>query len=147
MFEEQHDDVESLRVTNPHSEIPVLHTPESLAGRPSSMRRKLFEPRLTDHNRVEEHVRKTIERLRTQRAFRRHLGGAQNSESDTDMSVVGMQNLMYLTAPVVSGRRRVAANFQGVEHQAAAGTVMSMVMPRGDVRAPAVSVILRYFAS
>ena len=110
MFE-QHDDAKSLRVANPQSEIPFLHTPESLAGRPSSVRWKLPTPPLIDPSGVEEHVRKTIERLRTQRAFRRHLGGAKKSESDTDMSVVGMQNLLSITAPVVSGCRRVAANF------------------------------------
>ena len=145
MFEEQHDDVKSLRFAIPHSEIPVLHTPESFADRPSSMRRKLPTPPLTDHSRVEEHVglRKTMERLRTQKAFRRHLGGAQNSESDTDMSVVGMQNLMSITAPVLSGRRRVAANFPALDRLVTGSAVMSMTIPRGDVSAPAVSVIER----
>ena len=47
MCDEQHDDSKSLRVVNPHSEIPVLHTPESLAGRPSSVQRKLPTPPLT----------------------------------------------------------------------------------------------------
>jgi len=48
---------------------------------------------------------------------------------------------MSITAPVVSGRRRVAANFQGVEHQATGEAVMSMTVPRGNVSAPTVSVI------
>ena len=94
MYDEQHDDAKSLRVVNPHSEMPVLHTPESFAGKPSSMRRKLPTPPLTDPGAVEEHIHKTMERIRAHKAFRRHLGGAQNTESDSDLSVVGMQNLI-----------------------------------------------------
>jgi hypothetical protein len=105
MYDEQHDDSKSLRVVNPHSEIPVLHTPESIAGIPSSVSRKLPTLPLTDPRKVEEHIHNTMERIRAHKAFRRHLGGAQNLESDSDLSVVGMQNLMSITAPVVSGRR------------------------------------------
>ena len=141
MYEEQHDDAESLRVVNPYPEMPVLHTPESLADRPSSVRRKLPTPPLIDPRRVEEHINQTMERIPARKTVRQHMGGAHNNESDSDLSVAGMQNLMSITAPVVSGRRRVAANFQGVEHQATGDAVMSMALPREDVSAPAVSVI------
>src|SRR5208282_6053958 len=123
MFDGQHDDVQSLRVANPHSEIPVLHTPESLANRPSSVRRKLPTPPLTDPREVEEHIHHTMERIRAHKAFRRHRG-AQNIESDSDLSLVGMQNLMSITAPVVCGRRRVAANFPDMEHRATGSAVL-----------------------
>ena len=53
----------------PYPEIPVLHTPGSLVDRHSSVRRKLPTPPLTDPSQVDEHVRRTIERLRSQRAF------------------------------------------------------------------------------
>ena len=78
MSDEQHTDLQSLRVTNPYPEMPVLHTPGSLVDRHSSVRRKLPASPLTDPSRVDEHVRRTIERLRTQKAFRRYIGGAQN---------------------------------------------------------------------
>ena len=93
MSVEQHSDLQSLRVKNPYPEIH-LHIPDSLADSQSSVRRKLPTPPLTDPSRVDEHVRRTIERLRTQRAFRRHLGGAQNVGSDSDMSVMGVQNVL-----------------------------------------------------
>ena len=125
MYDEQHDDSKSLRVVNPHSEITVLHTPESFACRPSSMRRKLPTPPLTYPRRVVEHIHKTMERIRAHKAFRRHLGGAQNVESDSDLSVVGMQNLMSITAPVVCGRRRVAAHFPDLEHRATGSAVIN----------------------
>ena len=89
--------------------MPVLHTPGSLVDRHSSVRRKLPTPPLTDPSRVDEHVRRTIERLRTQKAFRRHLGGAQNVGSDSDLSEMGVQNVVNsqirsgtMFAPVVS---------------------------------------------
>ena len=101
MYGEQHDDVQSLRATDPDPEMPVLHTPEFLAGRPSSVRRKLPTPPLTDPSKVEEHIHKTMERIHAHKAFRRQLGGAQYIESDSELSVVGMQNVMSITAPVV----------------------------------------------
>jgi len=93
--------------------MPVLHTPGSLVDRQSSVRtsvrRKLPTPPLTDPSKVDEHVRRTIERLRTQKAFRRHLGGAQNVGSDSDLSEMGVQNVVNsqiqsgtMFAPVVS---------------------------------------------
>ena len=94
MSDEQHTDLQSPRVTNPYPERYVLHTPDSLVDRQSSVRRKLPKPPLTDPREVDEHVRKTVERLRTQKAFRRHLGGAQNVGSDSDLSVMGVQNVL-----------------------------------------------------
>ena len=49
---------------------------------------------MLDPREVDEHVRRTIERLRTQRSFRRHLGGAKNIGSDSDLSVMGGQNVV-----------------------------------------------------
>ena len=95
MYKEQHSDLQTSRVTDPDPEMPVLHTPESLAGRPSSVRRKLPTPPLTYPRKVEEHIHKTMERIRAHKAFRRHLSGAQNIESDSDLSVVGMQNFIF----------------------------------------------------
>src|SRR5208282_1510454 len=126
MFDGQHNDVQSIRVANPHSEIPVLLTPESLAGRPSSVRRKSPTSPFTDPRKVEEHIHHTMERIRAHKAFRRHLGGAQNIESDSDLSVVGMQNLMSITAPVVCGRRRVAAHFPDLEYRATGCAVINV---------------------
>ena len=108
---EQRDDVQSLRVDGPDPEMCGLQTPESIVEGSVRVRRKLPTPPVTDPREVEEHVRRTIDKLRTQRAFRRHLGGAQNSDSDSAISTIGLQNLYSITAPVVSGRRRMAANF------------------------------------
>ena len=106
---DRHDDLQSLCVMNPYPERHVLHTPDSLVDRHSSVRRKLPTPPLTDPSKVDEHIRKTIERLITQRAFQRHLGGAQNVESDSDLSVMGVQNVLNsmvqsgaMSAPAVS---------------------------------------------
>ena len=71
---EQRDDVQSLRVDGPDPEIFGLQTPETIVDRSLRVRRKLSTPLITDPREVEEHVRKTIDKLRTQRAFRRHLG-------------------------------------------------------------------------
>ena len=60
-------------------------------------------------------LRRTIDKLRTQKAFRRHLGGAKNDDSDSSIPTVGLQNLCSITAPVVRGRRSVAANFPVTE--------------------------------
>ena len=90
----QPTDLQSLPVKNPYPEMPVLHTPDSLVDRHSSVRRKLPTPPLLDPREVDEHVRRTIERLSTQRSFRRHLGGAQNIGSDSDLSVMGVQNVV-----------------------------------------------------
>ena len=57
---------------------------------------------------VDEHVRKTIERLRTQRAFRQQLGGAQNVGSDTDVSVMDVQNMV--NSQIQSGARLAPVN-------------------------------------
>ena len=124
MYREQHSDSQHSRAEDPDPEMPVLHTHESLAVRPSSVRRKLPTPPLTDPRKVEEHIHNTMERIRAHKASRRHLGGAQNIESDSDLSVVGMQNMLSITAPVVSGRRRMAATFPDREHRTAEVSVI-----------------------
>jgi len=107
MASDEHTYAQSLPVENPYPGMPVLHTPGSFVDSQSSVRtsvrRKLPTPPLTDPSQVDEHVRKTIERLRTQKAFRRHLGGAQNVGSDTDVSVMDVQNMV--NSQVQSGAR------------------------------------------
>ena len=97
---------------------------------------------MTDPWKVEELIHNTMERIRAHKAVRRHLGGAQNIESDSDLSVVGMQNLMSITAPVVSSRRRVAANFSVLDRLATDSAVTPITIQRGVMDAPVVSVIL-----
>jgi len=126
MMAEQRDGVQSLRVDGPDPEIG-LQTPESMVDRSGRVRRKLPTPPLTDPREVEEHVRRTIDKLRTQKAFRRHLGGAQSNDSDSSLSTVGLQNLCSITAPVVSGRRRMAASFPVSERRA---TGSAVIIPR-----------------
>ena len=121
---EQRDGVQSLRVDGPDPGILGLQTPESFVDRSVRVRRKLPTPPLTDPRGVEEHVRRTIDKLRTQKAFRRHQGGAQNNDSDCPISTVGLQNLCSITAPVVSGRRRMAANFSVAERRTTGSAVI-----------------------
>ena len=66
---EQRDDVQSLRVDGPEPKILGLQTPESIVDRSVRVRRKLPTPPLTGPTGVEEHVRRTIDKLRTQRVF------------------------------------------------------------------------------
>ena len=89
---EQRDGVQSLRVDGLDPETG-LQTHESMVDRSVRVRRKLPTPPLIDPRGVEEHIRRTMDKLRTQKAFRRHLGGAQNNDSDSSISTVGLQNL------------------------------------------------------
>jgi hypothetical protein len=84
--------VQSLPVDGPDPEMFGLQTPESIVDRSVRVRRKLPTPPVTDPREVEEHVRQTLDKLRTQRAFRQHLGGAKNSDSDSVISTIGLQN-------------------------------------------------------
>src|SRR5271166_391083 len=121
---EQCDGVPSLRVDGPDPEIG-LQTPESIFDRSVRVRRKLPTPPLIDPRGVEEHIRRTRDKLRTQKAFRQHLDGAQDNDSDSSISTVGLQNLCSITAPVISGRRRMAANFSGSERQTTGSAVIN----------------------
>ena len=120
---EQRDGVQSLRVDGPDPEIG-LQTPESMIDRSVRVRRKLPIPPLIDPRGVEEHIRKTMDKLQTQKAFRRHLGGVQNNDSDSSISTVGLQSLCSITAPVISGRRRMAANFPVSERRTTGSAVI-----------------------
>ena len=128
---EQRNGVQSLRVDGPDPEIFGLQTPESIVDRSVRVRRKLPTPPLIDPSGVEEHIRRTMDKLRTQKAFRRHLGGAQNNDSDSSISTVGLQNLCSITAPVISGRRRMAANFPVSERQTTGSAVLNDAVQRG----------------
>src|SRR5271157_3836772 len=120
---EQRDDVQSLRVDGPDPGIG-LQTPESMVDRSVRFHRKLPTPPLIDPKGVEEHIRRTMDKLRTHKVFRRHLGGAQNNDSDSSISTVGLQNLCSITAPVISGRRRMAANFPVSERRTTGSAVI-----------------------
>src|SRR5208282_807820 len=120
---EQRDGVQSLRVDGPDPGIG-LQTPESMVDRSVRFHRKLPTPPLIDPKGVEEHIRRTMDKLRTHKVFRRHLGGAQNNDSDSSISTVGLQNLCSITAPVISGRRRMAANFPVSERRTTGSAVI-----------------------
>jgi hypothetical protein len=122
---EQRDGVQSLRVDGPDPGIG-LQTPESMVDRSVRFHRKLPTPPLIDPKDVEEHIRRTMDKLRTQKAFRRHLGGAQNNDSDSSISTVGLQNLCSITAHVISGRRRMAANFPVSERRTTGSAVINV---------------------
>ena len=94
---EQRDDVQSLPVDGPDPEKYGLQTPVSIVDGSVRVRRKLPTPPLIDPRGVEEHIRRTIDKLRTQKAFRRHLGGVPNNDSDSSISTVGLQNLCSIT--------------------------------------------------
>src|SRR5208282_578478 len=127
---EQRDGVQSLRVDGPDPGIG-LQTPESMVDRSVRFHRKLPTPPLIDPKGVEEHIRRTMDKLRTHKVFRRHLGGAQNNDSDSSISTVGLQNLCSITAPVISGRRRMAANFPVSERRTTGSAVINDAVQRG----------------
>src|SRR5208282_2401264 len=122
---EQRDDVQSHRVDGPDPEMCGLQTPESNVDKSVRVRGRLPTPPVTDPGEVEEHVRRTIDKLLTQRAFRRNLGGAQNSDSDSAISTIGLQNLYSITASVVSGRRWMAANFPVSERRTTGSAIIN----------------------
>ena len=72
---EQRDGVQSLRVDGPDPEIG-LQTPESMVDSSVRVRRKLPTPPLIDPRGFEEHISRTMDKLRIQKTFRRHLGSA-----------------------------------------------------------------------
>jgi hypothetical protein len=82
---EQRDGVQYLRVDGPDPQIG-LQTPESMVDRSARVRRNLPTPPLIDLRGVEEHIRRTMDKLRSHKAFRRYLGGAQNNYSDSSIS-------------------------------------------------------------
>jgi hypothetical protein len=108
MSREQHDDVQSFRVVNPDPEMPVLLTPDqfrSESGRlmiptPPTSERHLYDGHLSD--------------------LRRRRASGQVVDSDGDRRCEGQGSM---TAPVASGRRRMAATFPTKEHGATGGSV------------------------
>ena len=95
-------------------------------------------------------MRRTIERLRTQKAFRRPLGGAQNVGSDSDLSQMGVQNVVNgqiqsdpMFAPVVSVVNG-SKDFQSRDVGTLTGQSMSVIndaIQRGSLNVRVVSVI------
>src|SRR5208282_728728 len=73
----------------------------------------------------------TMDKLRTHKVFRRHLRGAQNNDSDSSISTMGLQNLCSITAPVISGRRIMAANFPVSERRTTGSAVINDAVQRG----------------
>src|SRR5208282_5575526 len=127
---EQRDGVQSLRVDGPDPGIG-LQTPESMVDRSVRFHRKLPTPPLIDPKGVEEHIRRTMDKLRSHKVFRRHLGGAQNNDSDFSISTEGLQNMCSITAPVISGRRRLDANFPVSERRTTGSAVINDAVQRG----------------
>ena len=112
MSREQHDDVQPFRAVNPDPEMPVLFTPDQFhlgLGRstiptPPATERPVSNSHLSD--------------LRKRRV------SGQVVDSDVDIRC-GRRGDM--TAPVVSGRRRMAATFPDSEHGATGGSVINDV--------------------
>ena len=55
----------------------------------------------------------------------------ENNDSDPSISTVGLQNLCSITAPVISGRRRMAANFPVSERRTTSSAVINDAVQRG----------------
>ena len=126
MFDEQHDDAKSLRVANPYPEMPVLYTPDQF--RAGNGRLRIPTPPPTERPTSGSH----LSELRKRRVS----GHVVDSDIDLRCERQGL-----MTAPVSSGRRRVAANFQDIEYQKTGSAVINNVIQRGDLNVPVVSVI------
>src|SRR5208282_1610725 len=109
MCDKQHDDSKSLRVVGPYPEMPVLYTPDQVRVGSRSLR--IPTPPATERPVAGSH----LDKLRKSRA------SGQVVDSDVELRCE-RQDLM--TAPVVSSRKRVAANFQGVEYQATGSAII-----------------------
>src|SRR5208282_2493430 len=116
----------SLRVANPYPEMPVLYTPDQF--RAGNDRLRIPTPPPTERPTSGSH----LSELRKRRV------SGHVVDSDIDLRC-GRQGLM--TAPVSSGRRRVAANFQGIEYQKTGSAVINNANHRGALNVPVVSVI------
>src|SRR5208282_1803345 len=109
MHRERHNGMQSFRVVNPDPEMPVPLTPDqfrSESGRlmiptPPTSERHLYDGHLSD--------------------LRRRRASGQVVDSDGDRRCEGQGSM---TAPVESGRRRMAATFPKKEHGATGGAVI-----------------------
>src|SRR5271157_5499064 len=122
---EQHEDAKSLRVANPYPEMPVLYTPDQF--RAGNGRLRIPTPPPTQRPISVSH----LSDLRKRRVS----GHVVDSDIDLRCERQGL-----MTAPVSSGRRRVAANFQDIEYQKTGSAVINNVIQRGDLNVPVVSV-------
>ena len=127
MYDEQHDDAKPLRVVGPSPEMPVLYTPDQFHVGSRSLR--IPTPPATERPFVDSH----LDRLRKRRV------SGQVVDSDVELRC---ERQGPMTAPVVSDRRRVVANFKGVEHRATGSAVIDMAISQGAGSASTVSVII-----
>ena len=126
MFDGQHDDVQSLRFSNPYPEMPVLYTPDQF--RVGNRTLRIPTPPVTERPVDDGH----LSLLRKRRV------SGQVVDSDIELRC---DRQGFMTFPVVRSRRRVAANFPGLEHRATGSDVINDAIQRGDLNAPVVSVI------
>ena len=110
MYGEQHDDVQSLRAVDPDPEMPVLLTPDQF--RPKMGRLMIPTPPTSERHVSDSHLS----------VLRRRRVSGQVVDSDMD---IRCERKGLMTAPVVSGRRRMAATFSDLEHGATGGSVIS----------------------
>ena len=113
MCREQHTGVQSFRVVGPDPEMPVLLTPDQFRLESD----RLIIPTLPTS---ERHV------------YDGHLSGLRRKrisgrvvDSDVD---IRCERQGSMTAPVVSGRRRMAATFPDLEHGATEVAVINPMM-------------------
>ena len=111
MYREQHSDLQPSRVvdSDPESEMPVLLTLDQF--RSESGRLVIPTPPTSERHVSDSHLS----------GLRRRRVSGQIVTSDVDV-VCSRQG--YITAPVVSGRRRMAATFPDLEHGATGGAVI-----------------------
>ena len=119
MYGEQHDDVQSLRAVDPDPEMPVLLTPDQF--RPKMGRLMIPTPPPTSERHVSDSHLSGLSRRRVSGQF---------VESDFDMRC---ERKGLMTAPVVSGRRRMAATFPAQEHGATGGSVIHSCHKRPEI--------------
>ena len=101
MYREQHDDVQSFRAVDPDPEMPVLLTPDQFC--PKSGRLIIPTPPTSERHVSDSHLS----------GLRRRRVSGQVVDSDVDIRCERQDSM---TAPVVSGRRRMAATFPDLEH-------------------------------
>src|SRR5271157_3440344 len=111
MSREQHNDVQSFRVVNPDPEMPVLLTPDQF--RSESGRVMIPTPPTSERHLSNGHLSD----------LRRRRASGQVVDSDGDRRCEGWG---YMTTPVASGRRRMAATFPGSEQGATGGSVINV---------------------
>ena len=111
MHRERHTGMQSFRVVGPDPELPVLLTPDQF--RLASVRLIIPTPPTSERHVSNGHLS----------GLRRRRVSGQVVHSDVD---IRCERQGSMTAPVVSGRRRMAATFPDLEHGAMGGSVINL---------------------